>query len=112
MLENGEVVDVTTAARLLGLHEETVRRLARSGGGSGVQGRGKKWRFNRRSLHFWAHAQAQPTVADDAARPDKATVLVVDDQDDILTLVAHVLRREGFDVVCADRRRACLGTAA
>lgn len=105
MLENGDVVGVTGAARLLGLHEETVRRLARSGAVPAFKA-GKKWRFNRRSLDFWAEAQGQPTVADDALSPhangtDRATVLVVDDEEDIRALVERVLRREGFEVVCA-----------
>ena len=50
MIHEGDIIDVSTAARLLGLHEETLRRMAR-GGHLPAFKVGRGWRFNRTTLH-------------------------------------------------------------
>lgn len=46
MIDAADIVDVGTAARLLGLHEETLRRMAREGNIPAFK-LGRVWRFNR-----------------------------------------------------------------
>jgi len=41
----------------------------------------------------------------------KARILVVDDEEDILELVRHVLAREGYDVICVETGESCLKQA-
>jgi two-component system phosphate regulon response regulator PhoB len=41
----------------------------------------------------------------------KETILVVDDEEDILELVRHHLKREGFEVLCADSGEKAITTA-
>jgi excisionase family DNA binding protein len=93
MIHEGEIIDVSTAARLLGLHEETLRRMARNGQIPAFKvGRG--WRFNRSTLHEWAEAQRRPET--------RKRVLVIDDQELDLELIGVAVEEAGFTVVTAN----------
>lgn len=93
MIHEGEIIDVSTAARLLGLHEETLRRMARDSQIPAFKvGRG--WRFNRTTLHEWAEAQQRPEA--------RKRVLVIDDEELDLELTGVAIEEAGFTAVAAN----------
>ena len=93
MIQEGEIIDVAVAAKLLGLHEETLRRMARDGRVPSFKvGRG--WRFNRTTLHEWAQAQQQ-TVR-------RKHVLVIDDEPLDLELTSLTVEKLGYTAMTAN----------
>ena len=92
MIGEDDIVDAREAAELLGIHEETLRRLAREGKVPAFKV-GGVWRFNRSSLYSWAESQP--------ARRTPKRVLVVDDEEYILDSIGRTLQGEGFAVTMA-----------
>lgn len=92
MADEHDILDAREAARFLGVHEETLRRLAREkkipayklGGG---------WRFNKSFLYRWAESQQ-------ASRRRK-TILVVDDDQAVREVVRSALEKASFGVATA-----------
>jgi len=82
-------LDVPAAARLLGLHEETVRRLVRENRIPATKV-GRSWRFNRLRIEAWAEGR------DGERRPRR--VLAVDDEPMIGELVRATLAEIGCHV--------------
>ena len=92
MLRNREVLNAEEAARLLGAHVETVRRLARKDLIPAYK-MGKDWRFRREALVRWAE--------DHHLRGRRPTVLVVDDEEGIRKLMRQLLTAEGYRALLA-----------
>ncbi len=92
MIEENEIVDARHAGELLGLHEETLRRLAREQKIPAFKV-GGVWRFNKTSLHQWTESQE--------LRPARKTVLVVDDEEYIRDSVGRIVEEVGYRVVTA-----------
>jgi len=92
MTDEHDVLDAREAARFLGVHEETLRRLARErkipayklGGG---------WRFNKSFLYRWAESQ-QVTRR-------RKHILVVDDEQAVREVVRSALEKASFSVSTA-----------
>jgi len=86
-----DIIDVGRAAQLLGVHEDTLRRLAREdkvpafkiGGG---------WRFSRSALMRWAESQRPQ-------RRTRRTVLVIDDEAFIRDVIGQAVEEAGYRVV-------------
>lgn len=79
-------LNVRQAAKFLGVHTETVRRLARRGELPAFKV-GRNWRFRREALLRWAETHR--------LRERKPHVLVVDDERSIRDLVCRALEPEG-----------------
>ena len=90
MNESEEVLDARQAAEYLGLHVETVRRLAREAKIPAYRV-GGVWRFSKSFLRRWAESQQQAIAG-------TRTVLVVDDEEVIRSFLGRLLRGEGFQV--------------
>lgn len=78
------------AARFLGAHVETVRRLARRGELPAFKV-GKDWRFRIEALRRWTEG-LQP-------HRDRPRILVLDDDAAIRELIQYHLTREGYEVL-------------
>jgi len=95
MLDENDIVNARRAGELLGLHEETMRRLARENKIPAFKV-GGVWRFNKSSLYTWAESQGQ------RPRPrTRKTVLVVDDEEYIRDTVGQAVEAAGFRVMTA-----------
>ncbi|MFH1807533.1 MAG: response regulator [Pseudomonadota bacterium] len=86
------VLDARAAAELLGVHVETLRRLARRGGVPAFKV-GKDWRFDRAALQRWTQTEAVPARV--------TTVLLIDDDRLVLKAMRRVLERQGCRVLTA-----------
>lgn len=100
-LEPGQILDVHAAARLLGYHEETLRRMTREGRVPAFR-IGRKWHYDRQVLARWTaeqHAvQQRRFEGEDTPAP---RVLVVDDEDTVCEIFARFLSKAGFSVSSA-----------
>ena len=96
MIDDKDIVNARRAAELLGLHEETVRRLARENKIPSFKV-GGVWRFNKHSLHQWAESQSVRYPP----RPNLETVLVVDDEEYIREIVGRIVEEAGYRVMTA-----------
>ncbi|MDP6491750.1 MAG: response regulator, partial [Kiritimatiellia bacterium] len=90
--EARDILNSHEAARYLGAHGETIRRLARRGGIPAFK-IGKDWRFSRAALREWM--QANP------AQAQQPLVLVVDDERSVRESVSIALEAEQFRVAMA-----------
>jgi excisionase family DNA binding protein len=95
-----EIMDTGEAADFLRAHIETVRRLARRGEIPAFKV-GKDWRFRRESLLRWAE-QHEP-------RPKAASILVVDDDQAVRTLIRRLVEAEGY--ICHQAANGAEGLA-
>lgn len=84
-----EVITTKKAAQFLGVHVETIRRLARTGSIPSFKV-GKDWRFRMSDLQAWI----------DKNQTDfrKGRVLVVDDEENILRMLERLLTVSGYEV--------------
>ncbi len=96
MIGENDVLDARRAGELLGLHEETMRRLAREGKIPAFKV-GGVWRFNKSSLHRWAESQSQRQPP----RKGRKTVLIVDDDEYVCDSVGRTVEEAGFRVLTA-----------
>jgi len=92
MTDESDVVDARKAGELLGLHEVTIRRLARENKIPAFKV-GGVWRFNKTSIHRWAESQVP--------QPPRKTVLMVDDEEYIRDGLGRIIERAGYRVVTA-----------
>jgi len=86
---------VRQAAKLLGVHEETVRRLARRGEIPSFKV-GRSWRFRREVLLRWADDQAEVEVEVEVETGAKR-ILIIDDNEPLCRGLARLLKRLGFE---------------
>jgi excisionase family DNA binding protein len=86
------VLNIREAAGFLGVHEQTVRKLARRGAVPCFKV-GRDWRFRREALLRWSEEQ-QP-------QGGAIYVLAVDDDENICRMLARILSRSGHRVVTA-----------
>jgi len=77
------------AAEFLGVHVETLRRLARNGEIPSFK-IGKDWRFNKDALERWMENQYIPSSGQH--------VLVVDDDEIVLETLREMVETEGYRV--------------
>lgn len=89
MAYEDETLDIHDAARQLGVHAQTVRRLARQNRIPAYKV-GKVWRFSRGALRRWADAHHE--------RVRGASILVVDDERITHDLTRRILEPEGYRV--------------
>ena len=89
MVDADDTLDIHRAARQLGVHAQTVRRLARRNDIPAFKV-GKVWRFSRNALLQWAETHH--------LRSRAACVLVVDDEVPVQEVLRRWLTREGYDV--------------
>jgi excisionase family DNA binding protein len=94
-----EVMNATEAARYLGTHVETVRRLARSKQIPSFKV-GKDWRFRRNVLQKWAGTENPGGKV--------PLVLIVDHDPDVRQFVGLKIRKLGYRVVEAGGSDAAL----
>jgi excisionase family DNA binding protein len=92
MTTNAAVLTSQEAARLLGAHVETIRRMARKGAIPAFK-IGKDWRFNKAALLNWS--QSNPALE------KRATIMVIDDDKAVLKLIHRCLQGEGYQVIGA-----------
>lgn len=85
-----DVLNAQEAARLLGAHVETVRRMARRGALPAYK-IGKDWRFRKDALLTWSQSSRH--------QPLKATILVVEDDPGSGMQVSDYLENAGYRVV-------------
>ena len=98
-----DILDSHSAARYLGAHVETIRRLARRGGIPAFK-IGKDWRFSRAQLREWMRSnpgQATPSL-----------VLVVDDERSVRKTVSISLEADHFRVATASTGEEAIELAA
>ncbi len=90
MASAGDVLSADEAAQFLGVHVETIRRLARNGEFPAFKvGRG--WRVQRAVLLKWAETQHFPN--------NRNAILVVDDDIAVLTVMRQILERQNCRVL-------------
>ena len=82
-----EVLNTQETAVFLGVHVETVRRLARSGEIPSFKV-GKDWRFRKEALLRWSEEQQRP-------RAGRCSVLVIDDEEAICKALVRVVEQFG-----------------
>lgn len=87
-----EVLNPRDAAQFLGIHEETLRRLARERKIPGYKV-GGVWRFNRSSLMKWAESQQ--------VTPASPKILLVDDEESIRETLSRLMEAVRFTVTTA-----------
>ncbi len=87
MASDDAVLNARQAAAFLGVHVETVRRLARRGKIPSFKV-GTDWRFSKETLHRWFEEQRPRT------RP--GAVLVVDDDFPVLHSISRMIERLGY----------------
>ena len=92
MANNRDVLDSAGAAEYLGMHEQTIRRLARQKKIPAYKV-GSVWRFNKSLLYRWAESQQADTGS--------KTVLVVDDEEVIRDTVRRLLEQKGLSAITA-----------
>jgi two-component system response regulator (stage 0 sporulation protein F) len=98
----GEVLDIREAATFLGVHEQTIRKLARRGAIPAFKvGRG--WRFRKEALLAWSERQGR------AAR--RCSVLVVDDDPQLCAATRRMIEDAGCAVRTATDARTGLEMA-
>lgn len=85
MTSNDAVLNARQAAMFLGVHVETVRRLARRGEIPSFKV-GTDWRFSKETLCRWF----------EEPRTGPGTVLVVDDDPAVLRSIARMVERLGY----------------
>ncbi len=93
-MSDTEMLSAQAAAAFLGVHVETIRRLARTG----VLPRmkvGRQWRFAKAALLEWAETNHEP-------KPKAAHILIVDDDRSMRNSVGYLLSDAGYDAAAAE----------
>lgn len=106
MAAERDFIDVFEAADFLGIHVQTLRRLARQGKVPGFKV-GRDWRFRRAALFRWADEQSQ---ANDSRSAPLA--LVIDDDEKVCKAMADAITRLGLRARRATGGRAGLALLA
>jgi excisionase family DNA binding protein len=86
MTDDLEVLNAQETATLLGVHTETVRRLARRGEIPSLKF-GKDWRFRKDALRRWLEERERSS--------GRRSVLVVDDEEKVCNALARTVDRIG-----------------
>lgn len=94
MERNAGALNIREAAAFLGVHEQTVRKLARSGKIPAFKV-GRDWRFSGEALTAWASDQQLP-----GSDGVGCSVLVVDDDELVCKFLERILTRLGCRVSC------------
>jgi excisionase family DNA binding protein len=87
-----DVMDALDAAAFLGVHVETIRRLARRGEIPSFKV-GKDWRFRRDALERWSDTQR--------AGGKPALVMTVDDEIEVCRTICRMVQRLGYSALHA-----------
>jgi len=100
MVDTNDIIDAHEAAELLGIHDDTLRRLAREDKVPAFKV-GGVWRFSRSTLMQWAGSQRP-------RRQPQRTVLIVDDEAFIRDFISQTIEESGFRAVTAVGGREAL----
>lgn len=92
MAEDRKYLSVLEVAEMLGLHEESVRKLVREGRLPAFKA-GRSWRFDQEELIAWRKRQR--------ASGTGSRILVVDDDEDIREVIRITLEEAGHTVIQA-----------
>ncbi len=92
MSKDKDILNAVEAAKYLGAHVETVRRLARKGKIPSFK-LGKDWRFRREAIIKWADENSN--------RPLPPAVLVVENDEGIQKLIGRILKNAGYRKITA-----------
>ncbi len=90
MLGEKDIMDAGQAAKFLGVHVQTIRRLARTNSIPCFKV-GREWRFRKEALLRWADQQHVQLKDDNTCR-----VLVIDDQEGVRKLLIRQLTNLGY----------------
>lgn len=96
MEKDQTVITAQAAAKMLGVHAETIRRLARRGEIPSFK-IGKDWRFRRDVLLQWMEQPSHNTPS--------SHILVIDDEATVRKLIRINLEKEGYRVSTAANGR-------
>lgn len=91
MASDKEFMNVFDASALLGVHDQTLRKLARQKRIPAFKV-GKEWRFRREALVRWADAQ-RPV---DTGATDICSVLIIDDDELFCDILARTVESFGY----------------
>ena len=100
MMGTSDIIDAHKAAELLGIHDDTLRRLAREDKIPAFKV-GGVWRFSRNTLMQWTGSQRPP-------RQLRRTVLIIDDEAFIRDVISQAIEDAGFRPVTAVGGREAL----
>ena len=89
MIDSDEILNAQEAARLMGAHVETIRRMARKGKIPAFKV-GKDWRFRQSALMAWS--ETNPGIQ------QPIHLLVIDDDAGIRKLMHHTFGPAGYSV--------------
>lgn len=95
MSPSQQVLNTQEAATLLGVHKETVRRLARKGALPCFK-IGKDWRFRRDALLQWMELPPK-----EGRFPQPPCLLVIDDDPGVRKLLRNILEKQQYKVLTA-----------
>lgn len=95
-----DVLNAKKAGSYLGMHQETIRRLAREGKIPAYKV-GGVWRFNKSMLYRWAESQT-PLAGG-------GRILIVDDDRSVREILGRMLADEGYAVQTASTGEEALG---
>lgn len=87
-----DVFNAREAAEFLGVHVETIRRHAKKGTLPGFKV-GSDWRFLKDALLRWAESHH--------LRTQSAQILVIDDDEAVITILSRILKVEGHEIISA-----------
>ena len=99
MSVESEVLDAIGAAKFIGAHVETVRRLARKGELPAFKV-GKDWRFKRSALDRWSDEHP--------LKREEARVLVIDDDAGVREAISRMIKHVGCRAVAVESGHAGL----
>jgi excisionase family DNA binding protein len=97
MAPENDLMNLIDAADLLGVHVQTLRKLAKQKRIPAFKV-GREWRFRHEALRRWADEQGQV----ETARID-GSVLVIDDDQQVCQALSRTLARFGFQTRTATR---------
>ena len=92
MSQDGEVFNIHQVAEFLGVHVQTVRKLARRQAIPAFKV-GRDWRFRKAEILRWSDEQTSSDWRED---PNPGSVLIIDDEEKVCRVLARMVERCGY----------------